>query len=138
MKINSKEYFKVRDPQVGETGWAFTNDQDQVILDNNFDQFPAGTILFLADDGFTIDDALTHAKLDAQAAVTKAEEQLTRTQRQLAETQLASQVIGQTVHSKTYGDGLITRLAIDGRLVVQYQNEIKKYLASELARLGWI
>lgn len=56
MIINNKEYFKVRDPQMSETGWAYIDEQGRVILDNMFERIPIGSILTLDEDGYTILD----------------------------------------------------------------------------------
>ena len=40
MIINGKEYFKVRDPKANESGWAFKDDNGQIILDNDFERIP--------------------------------------------------------------------------------------------------
>lgn len=54
MKINNVEFIKVRDGQVGETGWAYIKDGD-VILDNEFERIPCGSILKLDDDRNIVD-----------------------------------------------------------------------------------
>lgn len=54
MIINNKEYFKVRDPQMSETGWAYRNSKGQIILDNDFERIPSGSSLNLDEDGYTI------------------------------------------------------------------------------------
>lgn len=56
MIINDKEYFKVRDPQTSETGWAYKNSKGQIILDNDFERIPSGSSLTLDEDGYTILD----------------------------------------------------------------------------------
>lgn len=54
MIINGKEYFKVRDPQANESGWAFKDDNGKIILDNDFECIPIGSSLTLDEDGYTI------------------------------------------------------------------------------------
>ena len=56
MIINDKEYFKVRDPQMNETGWAYKNSKGQIILDNDFERILSGSSLTLDEDGYTILD----------------------------------------------------------------------------------
>ena len=47
------KYIKVRDPEIGESGWAYISD-GKVILDNTFERIPHGSILELEEDGYTI------------------------------------------------------------------------------------
>lgn len=54
MIINDKEYIKVRDAQEGETGWAYYDEDGKVILDNEFERIPCGSMLTLAEDEYTI------------------------------------------------------------------------------------
>lgn len=56
MIINGKEYFKVRDPQANESGWAFKDDNGKIILDNDFERIPIGSSLTLDEDRYTILD----------------------------------------------------------------------------------
>lgn len=46
--------FKVKEPLYGETGWAFKNDKNEIILDNEFKLYKSGTKLVLNDDDYTI------------------------------------------------------------------------------------
>ena len=55
MKINNKEYIKVRDPKAREIGWAYYNEQEQLILDNKFENIPCGSILKLDNDRNIVD-----------------------------------------------------------------------------------
>lgn len=55
MKINNKEYIKVRDAKATETGWAYYNEQGQLILDNEFEKIPCGSIIKLDDDHNIVD-----------------------------------------------------------------------------------
>lgn len=54
MIINDKEYIKVRDAQVGETGWAYIKDDD-IILDNDFKRIKRFSRLTLDDNRNIID-----------------------------------------------------------------------------------
>lgn len=49
MKINGVEFIKVRDAKATETGWAYIED-GKVILDNEFENIPCGSILKLDDN----------------------------------------------------------------------------------------
>lgn len=55
MKINGVEFIKVRDTKATETGWAYYNEQGQLILDNDFENIPCGSILKLDDDRNIVD-----------------------------------------------------------------------------------
>ena len=57
-----ENYFKVRDPKAGETGWAFKREDGKIVLDSDFSSFRAGTWLVLEDDGYTIDVKATLAQ----------------------------------------------------------------------------
>lgn len=53
MKLEETEYIKVRDPKIGETGWAYISN-GAFVLDNDFERIPHGSILELEEDGHTI------------------------------------------------------------------------------------
>lgn len=53
--------FKIREPLYGETGWAFKNDKNEIILDNDFKLYKYGTKLVLNNDNYTINFKKTHA-----------------------------------------------------------------------------
>ena len=55
MKINETEYIKVRDPRARETGWAYYNEQGQLILDNKFEKIPCGSIIRVDDNRNIVD-----------------------------------------------------------------------------------
>lgn len=55
MKINNKEYIKVRDPKAREIGWAYYNEQGQLILDNEFEKIPCGSIIKVDDNRNIVD-----------------------------------------------------------------------------------
>ena len=46
--------FKVKDPIFHESGWAYKNEDEQVILDNEFNLYKSGTKLVLNNDNYTI------------------------------------------------------------------------------------
>lgn len=54
MKINGVEFIKVRDAKACETGWAYIQDGD-VILDNDFENIPCGSILKVDDNRNIVD-----------------------------------------------------------------------------------
>ena len=45
MKINGVEFIKVRDLKAREIGWAYYNEQGQLILDNEFENIPCGSVI---------------------------------------------------------------------------------------------
>lgn len=55
MKINNKEYIKVRDAKAREIGWAYYNEQGQLILDNEFENIPCGSIIKVDDNRNIVD-----------------------------------------------------------------------------------
>lgn len=54
MKINGVEFIKVRDAKAMESGWAYIQGGD-VILDNDFENIPCGSILKLDDNRNIVD-----------------------------------------------------------------------------------
>lgn len=46
--------FKVKDPIFHESGWVYKNEDEQVILDNEFNLYKSGTKLVLNNDNYTI------------------------------------------------------------------------------------
>ncbi len=59
MKINNKEYIKVRDPKAREIGWAYYNEQGQLILDNKFENISCGSIIKVDDNRNIVDFEVT-------------------------------------------------------------------------------
>lgn len=55
MKINGVEFIKVRDAKAMESGWAYYNEQGQLILDNEFENIPCGSVIKADDDRNIID-----------------------------------------------------------------------------------
>lgn len=55
-KINGElvNFFKVRDPEGCESGWAYKDEEGVIRLDNSFRRIPSGSRLELEDDGYTI------------------------------------------------------------------------------------
>ena len=62
MKLEETEYIKVRDAEVGETGWAYISNGSYV-LDNDFERISHGSILELEKDGYTIKRFIDNKKL---------------------------------------------------------------------------
>ena len=56
-------FFKVRDAQAHETGWAYKDEDGQVRLNNEFARIPSGSRLELDDDGYTIKSFVDENKL---------------------------------------------------------------------------
>lgn len=55
MKVNNVEYIKVRDAQEGETGWAYYDEDGKVVLDNEFERIPCGSVIKVDDNRNIID-----------------------------------------------------------------------------------
>lgn len=62
MKINGVEFIKVCDAKAMESGWAYIQDGD-VILDNDFENIPCGSILKLDDDRNIVDFEVTKSEV---------------------------------------------------------------------------
>lgn len=54
MKINGTEFIKVRDAKAMETGWAYIKGDD-IILDNEFENIPCGSVIKVDDNRNIID-----------------------------------------------------------------------------------
>lgn len=55
MKINNVEFIKVRNAKAMESGWAYYNEQGQLILDNEFENIPCGSVIKIDDDRNIVD-----------------------------------------------------------------------------------
>ena len=55
MKINGVEFIKVRDAKAMESGWAYYNEQGQLILDNEFKSITCGSIIKVDDNRNIVD-----------------------------------------------------------------------------------
>lgn len=122
MKINETEYIKVRDAQVGETGWAYIKGDD-IILDNDFERIPCGSTLTLAEDEYTI---VNFTPNPVQAMITEMESNMTKAKRvELAD---LHDLVGRKVKSNL-GTGLIEDVDDDSlRAVVKFEdNTIKNW-----------
>lgn len=62
MKINNVEFIKVRDAKAMENGWAYIQDGD-VILDNEFENIPCGSILKVDDNRNIVDFEVTKSEV---------------------------------------------------------------------------
>lgn len=65
MKLNGElvNYFKVRDPEACESGWAYKDEDGIIRLDNSFKRISSGSRLELEDDGYTIKSFVDSNKL---------------------------------------------------------------------------
>lgn len=68
MNLNGElvNFFKVRDPEECESGWAYKDENGVIRLDNSFRRIPSGSRLELEDDGYTIKSFINRNKLDAE------------------------------------------------------------------------
>lgn len=82
MKLEETEYIKVRDAEVGETGWAYISNGSYV-LDNDFERIPHGSILELEKDGHTIKSFVDRNKLDEERREREHKEEMARQNREL-------------------------------------------------------
>lgn len=82
MQLEETKYIKVRDPEIGESGWAYISD-GKVILDNTFERIPHGSILELEEDGYTIKSFVDKNKLDEERREREHKEEMERQNKEL-------------------------------------------------------
>lgn len=82
MQLEETKYIKVRDPEIGESGWAYISD-GKVILDNTFERIPHGSILELEEDGYTIKDFIDKNKLERERMEREHKEEMERQNKEL-------------------------------------------------------
>lgn len=117
MKLEETEYIKVRDAEVGETGWAYISNGSYV-LDNDFERIPHGSILELEKDGYTIKDFVDRNKLDSERREREHKEEMARQNREL------KKYIGKNVKVRR-GIGEILR--VEGTwAIAKFENEDKE------------
>lgn len=65
MNLNGElvDFFKVRDPEGCESGWAYRNEEGVIRLDDSFRRISRGSRLELEDDGYTIKSFVDSNKL---------------------------------------------------------------------------
>lgn len=65
MNLNGElvNFFKVRDPEGCESGWAYKNEEGVIRLDDSFRRISRGSRLELEDDGYTIKSFVDSNKL---------------------------------------------------------------------------
>lgn len=120
MILNGKEYIKVRDAQEGETGWAYIED-GKVILDNEFERIPCGSMLTLAEDEYTI---VNFTPNPVQAMITEMESDMAKAKRiELAD---LHDLVGRKVKSNL-GTGIIKDIDDSSfRAVIEFDDNTTK------------
>lgn len=124
MKLEETEYIKVRDAEVGETGWAYISNGSYV-LDNDFERIPHGSILELEKDGYTIKNFVDRNKLDAERREREHEEEMARQNKEL------HKYIGKHVKTRQ-GIGEILRVEGTWAIAEFEDGEIKHYTLSSI------
>ncbi|WP_270537905.1 hypothetical protein [Ligilactobacillus salivarius] len=119
MKLEETEYIKVRDAEVGETGWAYISNGSYV-LDNDFERIPHGSILELEKDGYTIKNFVDRNKLDAERREREHKEEMARQNKEL------HKYIGKHVKTR---QGIGEILSVEGTwAIAEFEDgEIKHY-----------
>nr|DAZ71475.1 MAG TPA: hypothetical protein [Caudoviricetes sp.] len=124
MKLEETEYIKVRDAEVGETGWAYISNGSYV-LDNVFKRIPHGSILELEKDGYTIKNFVDRNKLDAERREREHKEEMARQNKEL------HKYIGKHVKTRQ-GIGEILRVEGTWAIAEFEDGEIKHYTLSSI------
>ena len=124
MKLGETEYIKVRDAEVGETGWAYISNGSYV-LDNDFERIPHGSILELEKDGHTIKSFVNRNKLDEERREREHKEEMTRQNREL------NKYVGKHVKTRQ-GIGEILRVEGTWAIAEFEDGEIKHYTLSSI------
>lgn len=124
MKLEETEYIKVRDAEVGETGWAYISNGSYV-LDNDFERIPHGSILELEKDGYTIKNFVDRNKLDAERRERERKEEMARQNKEL------HKYIGKHVKTRQ-GIGEILRVEGTWAIAEFEDGEIKHYTLSSI------
>lgn len=115
MNKSMQNHLKIRDEQVGETGWARMMNE-KVYLDNRFENYAVGQQLILKADGYTIDNDATDKLIEARNQVA----QLKRALKQAEDEAFGRSLIGQKVHTN-HGDGVVTDYdPVHTRVIVSY------------------
>lgn len=85
MNLNGElvNFFKVRDPEECESGWAYKDEEGVIRLDNSFRRIPSGSRLELEDDGYTIKSFINRNKLDAERREREHKEEMERQNKEL-------------------------------------------------------
>lgn len=85
MNLNGElvNFFKVRDPEECESGWAYKDEEGVIRLDNSFRRIPSGSRLELEDDGYTIKSFIDRNKLDAERREREHKEEMARQNKEL-------------------------------------------------------
>lgn len=124
MKLEETEYIKVRDAEVGETGWAYISNGSYV-LDNDFERIPHGSILELEKDGYTIKNFVDRNKLDAERREREHKDEMARQNKEL------HKYIGKHVKTRQ-GIGEILRVEGTWAIAEFEDGEIKHYTLSSI------
>lgn len=124
MKLEETEYIKVRDAEVGETGWAYISNGSYV-LDNDFERIPHGSILELEKDGYTIKNFVDRNKLDAERREREHKEEMACQNKEL------HKYIGKHVKTRQ-GIGKILRVEGTWTIAEFEDGEIKHYTLSSI------
>lgn len=77
------DFFKVRDPEGCESGWAYKDEDGVIWLDNEFSRISRNSRLELEDDGYTIKSFVDSNKLSWEHMEREHKEEMERQNREL-------------------------------------------------------
>ena len=125
MNLNGElvDFFKVRDPEGCESGWAYKNEEGVIRLDDSFRRISRGSRLELEDDGYTIKSFVDSNKLLQERIEREQREELDRQNREL------KKYIGKKVKVRR-GIGEILRVEGTWAITKFEDGEIKYTLAA--------
>lgn len=124
MQLEETKYIKVRDAEVGETGWAYISNGSYV-LDNDFERIPHGSILELEEDRYTIKSFVDSNKLAWERMEREHKAEMERQNREL------KKYIGKHVKTRQ-GIGEILRVEGTWAIAEFEDGEIKHYTLSSI------
>ena len=119
------DFFKVRDPEACERGWAYKDEEGKIWLDNEFNRIPSGSQLELEDDGYTIKSFVNANEEIYKKMVREHKEEMERQNREL------KKYIGKHVKVRR-GIGEILRVEGTWAIAEFEDGEIKHYTLSSI------
>lgn len=127
MNLNGElvNFFRVRDPEGCERGWAYKDEEGKIWLDNEFNRIPSGSQLELEDDGYTIKSFVDSNKLAWERMEREHKEEMERQNREL------NKYVGKHVKVRR-GIGEILRVEGTWAIAKFEDGEIKHYTLSSI------
>lgn len=127
MNLNGElvNFFKVRDPEECERGWAYKDEDGVIRLDNSFRRIPHGSRLELEDDGYTIKSFVDANEVARQRREREHKAEMARQNREL------KKYVGKHVKTRQ-GIGEILRVEGTWAIAEFEDGEIKHYTLSSI------